>query len=650
MVMRDPTKTRESVQAALARVLQSRAFSRSKQLRRFLEFTVTRTLEGREEEVKEYTIAVEAYGRGTSHDPRLDPVIRNDAQRLRKKLASYYEGEGSKEAVRFVYPKGSYVPAFVRNGESATPEIKTGEPARTRFQWLPVAALVAVAAVVALSFWLAGRGGQEATPRVAVLPFDDFSQGQDQKALALATTEALIARLSREPGLDVVSRTTAMRLEETERRGEGAAARLGADYVVEGSFQRSGQRCRLTAQLVRVDGDTNIWAQQYSFDWSEVLEVQAKIADEVAAEIGARVVAVGAKPEVSKAEARVDPEAYEFLSRARYALYQYGSTNFPEYLAQAKRDLERALEVDPDYTDAIAEVAYYNLSQVFPPRPETASLVSESRDILTRSLRIDPDHVRSLYLFGQVEALEGRTREALESTLRAVELDPDDAEAHGALALRYAELGFYEASLKEIESATARNSRWALPYRLRVDLLLRLQRYEEASQAVEELHALNHPGPVVATFEATLFFRSGELGAAEATLDEAMKKYGGIADTSQYEVLHGLVAATSGNVAEGRLVLEKYRDTRRHRDDLPNLALVLGEPELALAQIERTPMARNYRWLATNPYAKPYLDRPDFRALAEKLHQEWRTNLDFLAERLPAAVPSLPELGASDPS
>jgi hypothetical protein len=103
-------------------------------------------------------------------------------------------------------------------------------------------------------------------------------------------------------------------------------------------------------------------------------------------------------------------------------------------------------------------------------------------------------------------------------------------------------------------------------------------------------------------------------------------------------------------VDEGRRVLEKYRNVYRFRDDLPNLALVVGEPEIALAQIERARMARNYRWLATNPYAKAYMDRPDFRALAEKLHQEWRTNLDFLAERLPAAVPSLPELGASDPS
>ncbi|MGH9390767.1 MAG: hypothetical protein ACRD1Z_14210, partial [Vicinamibacteria bacterium] len=173
--------------------------------------------------------------------------------------------------------------------------------------------------------------------------------------------------------------------------------------------------------------------------------------------------------------------------------------------------------------------------------------------------------------------------------------------------------------------------------------LSRLGRFEDASLALEELRALNLPGPVVALFDASLAFRSGELDSAEAELSEAMKKFGGLADTSQHEVLLGLVRASKGDAPEGRRVLEKYRDTRRFRDDLANLALVVGEPEEALSLIERTLMARNYRWLATNPYAKPYLDRPDFRALAERLHREWRDNLEILKGRLPAAPPDLPE-------
>jgi tetratricopeptide (TPR) repeat protein len=139
-------------------------------------------------------------------------------------------------------------------------------------------------------------------------------------------------------------------------------------------------------------------------------------------------------------------------------------------------------------------------------RPFLTAESSRSSNLLTRSLRIDPDHVLSLYLMGQVEALEGRTREALESTLRAVEVTPRDPDTHGALALRFAELGFYESSLHEIERAIALNSRWALPYRLRVDLLVRLQRFEDASQGLEELRGLSNPGSLAPVLEATLLY------------------------------------------------------------------------------------------------------------------------------------------------
>ncbi|MGH9392361.1 MAG: hypothetical protein ACRD1Z_22375, partial [Vicinamibacteria bacterium] len=143
---------RESVEAALGRLLESRAFSRASHLRRFLDFTVRKTLDGREDEVKEYTIAVEAYGRRKSHDSRLDPIVRTDAQRLRKKLAAYYEGEGSGENVRIVYPKGSYVPVFVSNGGAGAAEAPQREGEKASFPWLPVAAFAAIASIAALAF------------------------------------------------------------------------------------------------------------------------------------------------------------------------------------------------------------------------------------------------------------------------------------------------------------------------------------------------------------------------------------------------------------------------------------------------------------------------------------------------------------------
>jgi hypothetical protein len=143
-------------------------------------------------------------------------------------------------------------------------------------------------------------------------------------------------------------------------------------------------------------------------------------------------------------------------------------------------------------------------------------------------------------------------------------------------------------------------------------------------------------------FEAKLLYGCGDLKAAESILAEALRKYEGIADTSMLEILHGLVTALDGDAAEGRPILEKHRNGLYIWDDLPNLALVVGEPDVALQQIEKTPLARNYRWLATNPNARRYLGRPDFRALLARFHAEWESALDLVGDKLPAAPPPLP--------
>lgn len=99
---------------ALARVLDSRGFRSSLRLGRFLRFVVERTLEGREDEIKEYVIATEVYGKSPDYDPQIDSSVRVEASRLRSRLREYYEGEGSADRVRIELPRGRYIPVFGR--------------------------------------------------------------------------------------------------------------------------------------------------------------------------------------------------------------------------------------------------------------------------------------------------------------------------------------------------------------------------------------------------------------------------------------------------------------------------------------------------------------------------------------------------------
>src|SRR5215470_5918080 len=102
----------EAVRAQLARVLGSEVFCHSDRMGRFLPLAVEATLGQEQGKLKEYLIGVEVFDRNGHYDPRVDPIVRVEARRLRSKLAQYYETEGRNDPVVIAFPKGGYVPVF----------------------------------------------------------------------------------------------------------------------------------------------------------------------------------------------------------------------------------------------------------------------------------------------------------------------------------------------------------------------------------------------------------------------------------------------------------------------------------------------------------------------------------------------------------
>src|SRR5437588_5244198 len=147
----------DDIRAHLDRVMASAGFISSQSIQRLLAFTVEMTLAGESEQIKEYTLGLEVFGRKASFDPRTDAIVRVQAWKLRERLLAYYESEGAQEYIRIEYRKGSYVP-----------HIMAAQPA-------------------------------EATlPRsIAVIPFVDLGPGRDNDYLCDGITEELIFLLSR---------------------------------------------------------------------------------------------------------------------------------------------------------------------------------------------------------------------------------------------------------------------------------------------------------------------------------------------------------------------------------------------------------------------------------------------------------------------
>src|ERR1700704_5185145 len=127
----------EEVLRQLDRILASRTLAGSDQLKRLMRLTVERTINGQSDLLKEYNLGLEVFHRPPDYDPKVDPIVRVQARRLRSKLDEYYATEGSADSLVIHIPKGAYVPAFnYRSTDVPQPAATPGTQLRGRMRWI----------------------------------------------------------------------------------------------------------------------------------------------------------------------------------------------------------------------------------------------------------------------------------------------------------------------------------------------------------------------------------------------------------------------------------------------------------------------------------------------------------------------------------
>jgi TolB-like protein len=245
-----------AVRAQLGQILASEAFVRCPRMQRFLRFIIEETLAGRADQLGEYAIGVAVFDRGTDFEPAVDPIVRNDARRLRLKLAEYYRQQFSDSAdlVVIEIPKGGYVPIFLAVTPGSARETVSAQ-------------------------------------RLAVLPFEMLSGTANGMVNGRALCMSLTASLTNLDGLETVAHGLVR--EQTMRE---CASELRLSHVIHGSVLDWSDRCRVVVNLIRLQTGTQIWAREYDFAIGETMEAQAEIAASVKREV-ARKLGLGSVPE-----------------------------------------------------------------------------------------------------------------------------------------------------------------------------------------------------------------------------------------------------------------------------------------------------------------------------------------------------------------
>jgi TolB-like protein len=317
-----PTNTAAKIREHLSAILTSEIFVRAERLSRFLRYVVERTLEGRGDEINEYSIGVEVYDRPTAFDPRVDSTVRVEAGRLRAKLREYYEVEGKDSAIRIQLPKGSYSPSFR--------------------EIAPWSEKIEAESDVA---------GRETLKSIAVLPFADLSPAHDQEYFGYGIAEELMFALSRLRQLLVASQTSVFALKETLQDVREISKKLNVEAVLEGSVRKHESKLRVTAQLINASSGYRLWSDVYDRELEDIFKIQEDISWCVVTALSAGFLSLP-KEKVAKAPTG-SVQAYEAYLRGRY----FWNRQSEESLRMALREFEQAITEDPGFARAYVGVS-----------------------------------------------------------------------------------------------------------------------------------------------------------------------------------------------------------------------------------------------------------------------------------------------------
>jgi TolB-like protein/DNA-binding winged helix-turn-helix (wHTH) protein/Tfp pilus assembly protein PilF len=369
-------------------------------------------------------------------------------------------------------------------------------PARSR-----ITLVAAIALVVLLAAGLLWRGAETdwrflnalgtgdraadrspgAKPAIAFFPLANQGDDPSRDYFADGLTQDIINALGRFSSLTVMSWNMVFPYKARPTRPEDIRRALGVGYMVEGSVRKSGERVRVTAQLVDTRDGRVLWSARFDEALADVFSLQDAITTQIVGALAVRVTEIEQRRGLAKPTENLD--AYDYVLRARPALQRPTRANN----AEARVLLKRAIELDPSYAAAYAALAdSYQVATVMGWAESPSAFLDRAEELAGRALSLDESEVRAHVILGRIHIFHQRYKEAAAEIERAIAINPNDANALAGRGNVLMWSGRTDAAIEALEhaqridpdlNAIDRNA-LALAYYLK-------QRYEAAAEQTE---------------------------------------------------------------------------------------------------------------------------------------------------------------------
>jgi len=390
-------------------------------------------------------------------------------------------------------------------------------------------------------------------PGIAVLPFSNISPDPKDEYFAEGLTEELITVLSQLKGLRVIARTSVMPYKSTGKGVAQIGAELRVASILEGSVRKSGNRLRVTAQLIEVESESHVWSQSFDRDLDDVFAVQAEIAKQVtdALKIELRPV------EEARLEARlpVRPDSYLAYLKGRALHNSFAK----ETVAAARKQFELAISLDP--RNAAAYVGLADVTSDYRQIQPDSDWKARKRRLVLQALEIDPNLAEAHASLAQIYLDEGQFDAADKEYKLSLSLNPSYSWAHHWYAERLSDQGRVDEAL--LEWALAEGADPLAPSHLEhySQLLVWLGRLDEAQVKLQKLGELE---PDSEGYHSVLFDYYLGRGDLEQALKEQRRCEELETNPRWKPFYRAIYHALSGEKEQARAIL-------RHEESLPEL-------------------------------------------------------------------------------
>jgi TolB-like protein/DNA-binding winged helix-turn-helix (wHTH) protein/Tfp pilus assembly protein PilF len=464
-----------------------------------------------------------------------------------------------------------------------------------------------------------GEVGSSPIRSIAVLPLQNLSNDANQEYFVDGMTDELITELAQIRELKVVSKTSIMQYKGTRIPLPQIGRALGVDAVVEGSVLRSGDRVRITAQLIRTATDRHIWAEAYDGDLKDVLSLQARVAESITNQVKLNLSAEESGR--LRTVRAVDPEAFDLYLRGRYAWNQRNVEGFKK----AVEYFNQAIEKDPNFALAYSGLAdCYTLLTLF----GEGSTIAEAKAAAEKALQLDSTLAEAHTSLAAVKILHDWDWQGAEQEFhRAIELNPNFAQAHhwyGNLLLD--PQGRHDEAIAELQRAQELDP---LSLIIQADTgfaYFLAGRYDVALQAYQKVVAANPNFLPVHYYLTQYYLQTGEydLWLKESVANARLAGYPGRAEFLQQLYsrggFHSVMLEMAKPVGSDKLAIGS--DSRRGYCASTQANALLGRKAEALSGLEDC-----YQWngtgliyLKVDPLWAKLRGEPRFQDLLWRMH------------------------------